>query len=625
MPEKCKVTFRPENKTVEVDTGTTILEAAILNSIFIASACGGIGKCGKCRVKVEGTYEPSASESISDKDRKEGYVLACLTKITGDLVATIPEFSRASKHQILTEELCAEIECTDPLVKKVYLELETPTLDDHISDFCRLGEGLGKHVEGEKHMPLSLLRNLHDIVRAGGFNVTVTYADLGGRGEIIDVEPGDTTDTNLGLAVDVGTTTVVASLVDLNTGETLETASSYNKQIALGEDVIARIDYAGEEKDGLDRLRGLIIGTINELIGEMGNNDNVFSAVLSGNTTMTHLLLGLSPENIRKEPYIPVANIPPHVKAKELGINIHPEAVIYLMPSRASFVGGDITSDILVSGMHKRDELALLIDVGTNGEIVLGNKDWLAACSCSAGPAFEGGEVKWGMRAAEGAIEKVAITRQSEGRFNVYYETIGGGKPKGICGSGLIDLLSEMFDAGIIDKAGRIGEILSERIREADGQREFVVVRAKDADTDGRDIVITEADIKNIINTKAAVFSASYVLLKSMDLEPEALDRIYIAGGFGNYLDLKKSVRIGLFPDVPFERFQFLGNASLSGAKTMLLSREKKEEAMEIFRNMTYIELSTNKGFFDEFTSAMFIPHTDIGLFPSLRSQGIRK
>ncbi|MEW6069964.1 MAG: ASKHA domain-containing protein, partial [Candidatus Thermoplasmatota archaeon] len=416
----------------------------------------------------------------------------------------------------------------------------------------------------------------------------------------------------------IGTTTVVATLIDLNEGKIIDTASDYNKQIICGADVISRIDYAEEEKHGLKKLNSLVIETINYLIKELIANNNIRREEISyivtaGNTTMTHLLLNLSPSYIKREPYIPTANLIKEIKAQEIGVEL-PNAYLYCTPGRSAYVGGDITADILASGMHKQEALSMLIDVGTNGEVVLGNKDWLVACSCSAGPAFEGGEVDYGTRAVKGAIEKVRITTQLE----VEYSVIGGVKPIGICGSGLIDLLGELFRCGIIDKSGRIKDLDIKRIREGKEGKEFVVVWSK-ATKIGKDLVISEADIRNIVRTKAAIYAATSLLLKTMGYEIEDLSQIFIAGAFGNYLDARKSILTGILPDVSVEKLKFIGNGALTGAQLILLSKEKKKEAEEIFRKITYIDLSTNPKFFEEFTSALFLPHTNLELFPSVK------
>ncbi len=652
----CVVSFQPDNKSAKVEIGETILNAAVKADVFINSVCGGLGKCGKCKVQVKGDVSNRDSELLSKEDKDNNIVLACETAVMGDIEVYIPETSRAVKHQILTRTMGISLKYLSPITRKLRLTLPVPSLEDNVSDLERIKSGLEDENIHNPNMSLNLLRNSAKVLRENLWDIAATVAEENGVNEIIYLGPKDTIKKHFGLAIDIGTTTVVVSLVDLNSGEIITSQSNYNKQIVCGEDVLARINYAEEEEGGLLRLNRLIVETINFLIEkltledelcrrgvEYGTcKDEITGVVCAGNTTMTHLFLSLDPEHIRLEPYIPTASLFPPMKARDLGLEINPEAVVYLMPCRASYVGGDITADIIASGMNTKEELSLLIDVGTNGEAVIGNKEWLVSCSCSAGPAFEGGEVQYGMRASEGAIEKIALTvlpseSGDEKDIKVYYKTIGDIKPKGVCGSGLIDLLAEMFLHGIIDKGGNINDIPSSRIRDGDEGKEFVVAWSEETslgrdmiaqrteegeivmkEAAGKDIIITEADIKNIIRTKGAVYASCSVLLKTMNHTFSDLHKIYIAGGFGNYIDLKKAILLGLFPDVPLDRYEFIGNGSLGGARLALLSREMREEAERIYKMMTYIELSVNNMFYNEFTSALFLPHTDMKLFPSV-------
>jgi uncharacterized 2Fe-2S/4Fe-4S cluster protein (DUF4445 family) len=651
----CIVTFQPENKSVKIKKGKTIMNAAVDAGVFINSVCGGLGKCGKCKVQVKGEVSARDSELLSKEEKENNFYLACESSVEGDVEVYIPEISRAAKHQILVKSKEISIEELTPMTTKVRLTLPAPSLEDNISDLERIKKGLVEQKILNARPGIYLLRNVPKILRDNYWDVAVTVFDMDGQSEIVYIDSKETSNKHFGLAIDIGTTTVVVSLLDLNSGETIATKSNYNKQIVCGEDVLARINFA-EEEGGLTKLNKLIIETINFLIEQLTLDDeicrrgieygtckeDITSIVAAGNTTMSHLFLTLDPEHIRLEPYIPTANLIPISKAKDLGLEVNPEAPVFCMPCRSSYVGGDITADILASGLNKKDELSLLIDVGTNGEAVIGNKEWLVSCSCSAGPAFEGGEVQHGMRAAIGAIENIALNVQPResgvGKdIKVFYKTIGDVKPKGICGSGLIDLLAELFLHGIIDKSGNINDVISPRIRDGAEGKEFVVVWAEETslgrdviaqrkedgeivmkEADGKDIVVTEADIKNIIRTKGAVYASCSVLLKSTNHSFDDLDKIYIAGGFGNYIDLKKAILLGLFPDVPLEKYEFIGNGSLGGARLALLSRKKREEAEKIYRMMTYIELSVNNLFYNEFTSALFLPHTDINLFPSV-------
>jgi uncharacterized 2Fe-2S/4Fe-4S cluster protein (DUF4445 family) len=557
--------------------------------------------------------------------------------VEGDIIVFIPEFSRLGEIQVLTTapELGIEMKKINQLVCKYYLEVPPPSLQDLLADTDRVQRALRHHNPQIKFttVALPMIQQLGKILRDANWQATfaisklLTGSSAEGTYELLAVEPGNTVARNFGLTIDIGTTTVVVYLVDMNNGKVLSVKSAYNNQIKCGEDIITRINYA-QEPGGLTRLNKLIISTINELIEKLladANTvvkppilqDEIMCIAVAGNTTMIHLFLGINPRYIRIEPYVPTTISPPHVKAKDLGINTNPNAYVYCVPGRSGYVGGDITADILTSNLHKSSELSLLIDVGTNGEVVLGNADWLVACSCSAGPAFEGGEVESGMRAVPGAIERLNFTPELE----VEYTTIGNLPPSGICGSGLIDLLAELFEKRVIDRSGRFRDELAEhpRIIQDDVCKKFVLVSKPHVDTCvQRDIVITEVDIRNILRTKAAVYAALTVLLKTMKFTIHDVDRIYISGSFGNYLNVQKAITLGLLPDVPKWKFKFLGNGAIAGALLTMLFEEKRLEANQIYQNMTYIDLSTSKLFMEEFSAALFIPHTNLDLFPSV-------
>jgi len=414
---------------------------------------------------------------------------------------------------------------------------------------------------------------------------------------------------------------VVVYLVDFNDGRVIDTASAYNAQISCGEDVISRIIYS-QRGDGLAHLQRLVIGTINDLLAEMAGRNKIRlteinEVTVAGNTTMTHLFLGLDPKYIREEPYIPTVSTPPRVSAAELGLRVNPQASIYCMPSVGSYVGGDITSGVLSSGLFITDKLTLFIDIGTNGEMVLGNKDWLLACACSAGPAFEGGGVRHGMRATAGAIEDIWIHRRT---FEPTFRTIGNRPALGICGSGLIDLLAEMFITGVIDKSGRINRTLpTPRVRMGEHGPEYVVAWAAETGL-GHDIVITEPDINNLLRAKAAIYAGFSVLCRSVGINLADVEQILIGGAFGQYINVEKAIQIGLLPDMPWEKFKYLGNTSALGAYTALLCTDMRREVVDIAKKMTYLELSADNTFMDEYTSALFLPHTNLDAFPSVKA-----
>lgn len=627
------ITFLPDETEVRIESTETLLRAAEKAGIAVKSACAGGGTCGRCIVQVRQgeVTKDGQTAKLSKKQLADGFVLACQVKPLSDLVIEIPAESRLTQHQVLTQskgdqDILQEAQLNDlglaghPLYMSLYVELSPPTLTEAFDDLSRLTAEITR-LTGLKNVQINLdtLKKLARTLREGEWKSTVYLAEGGGFTEIADLRPGKIEDKFYGLAVDIGTTTVVVYLVDLASGEIVGSKGTYNKQAKYGDDVITRIVHSVEEKDGLTQLHAAVISSINELIDSLVKEYSIDCSqirvvVSAGNTTMTHLFLGIEPTYVRLEPYIPTVNSVPTLRAGDLGLHIHPSAWIHSLPNIASYVGGDITSGVLVTGMAQSDKLTLLIDIGTNGEMVLGNSDWLIACSCSAGPAFEGGGIKYGMRAMHGAIERVRILPG----FRVECKTIGNGKPIGICGSGLIDCMAVLREAGIIDRTGKITPDLEiSRIRHTDEGPEFVLAWAEDSGS-GEDITISENDIKNLIRSKGAIFAGIRVMLRMVDLPVEAIDEILIAGGFGNYLNVHDSVTIGLLPDLPVDKYKFIGNSSVKGAYLCLMSHNARRMVEEIARKMTYLELSIGNNFMDEFMSALFLPHTDLTLFPSV-------
>jgi len=637
-----RVRFHPNQREVEVAAGESLLRAAILAGVHVNATCGGSGVCGKCRVVVEsGSVASEPSAKITSEQAAAGHVLACTSTVTGDVEVRVPVESQmgdtravlAREHRTVTHgkaltpkdlgELFGDFEL-DPATRRLYVELPAPTLEDNVGDLERLRRELARaHGAGAGDFTLdhSVLAHLAAHLRTGEWKVTATLLRAG-EGEcqrLINVAPGDRSARHFGLAVDIGTTSVVAELVDLGTRATLGRESEYNAQISGGDDVISRIVYA-MKKDGLSRLQGLVVGTINTLVDRLlektgVERDDIVSLVAAGNTTMVHLFYGIDPRHIRAEPYIPTMNFVPTVEAAQLGLRIAHGARVYCVPGRASYVGGDITAGLLASGVFRSDKLTLFIDIGTNGEMALGNAEWLLSCACSAGPAFEGGSVKHGMRAVMGAVETVRINPDT---LEPMIMTIGQQRAKGICGSGLIDAVAEMFLTGIINEKGKFNVDLGHpRIRVAGGMAEYVLVAAADSAI-GADITITEADLDNLIRTKGAIYAGIATLLEQMEMTVDAIEQVYIGGGFGRYLELDQAITIGLLPEVAEEKVKYVGNSSLLGAHLVLLSQAARESAGEIARSMTYLELSTHPGFMDNYVSALFLPHTDQHLFPSV-------
>ena len=615
--------FLPADQSVEVADGATIAEAAQKADVFITNLCGGEGVCGKCRVQVakgRADAEEHAKGFFSQDELMKGYVLACQTEIHDDLEIVIPPESRVDASKIMTggeSQTTAGIEL-NPLVKKIFLALSPPTVEDNVPDVERISRALRKQLGWQTFdIPLDCLQTLSTKLRENDWKVTVTLAKHGKNYQILQIDPFDTAKSHYGLAVDVGTTTVVAQLLDLNSGKVLDVEGCHNKQASFGEDVISRVIFACG-KGGLDPVQRAVVKNINTLIARLVEKNKISREeidviVAAGNTTMSHLLLGLNPCSIRLAPYVPTADEFPQIRASEIGIRINPRGILETMPCVASYVGGDIVAGVLASGISEHEEVKCLIDIGTNGEIAIGNKDWLVCCSASAGPAFEGGGTRCGMRATDGAIEKVEI---KEGEL--FYSVIGGKKPRGVCGSGLIDCIYELVRNKIIGQDGKFHRQREDaRLDFTDGIPEYIIAHSHETET-GMNVVITESDIDNLIKSKGAVFAAIKSLIDYIGLGFDMLDTLYVAGGFGSFLNIPKAVAIGLLPDIPLEKIKFIGNSSLTGARACLLSENAFETCLNISRSMTNIELSIHQPFTNEYIAALFLPHTDGKLFPSV-------
>ena len=632
---KHEITFMPENVAISVDDDTMLFKALKAAGVYVLSSCGGKGNCGKCKVVIKnGNTDTSKSRSfLSAEEVERGYALACLTRVKSDLTVEIPPESRMqSKHKIATgantEELIKLMQqaggCLESRISHVYLEIDPPTIDDNIADYERLRRALDKagFDASHLHMNYMMLSKLPRVLREGNWKVTVSVFSVTAMLEVLDIFPGDATRSRYGAAVDIGTTTIVVYLVDMTNGHIIDTVSTYNSQVKCGDDVITRIVYA-TERNGLKELQDLVVGNINTLLTELAEKNNVPPSmidylVMAGNTTMEHLFYGIDPQHIREEPYIPAATFFPLIRGKSVGLQVDPQVIIYSMPNIASYVGGDISAGVLVSQIHKKDQVSLFIDIGTNGEIVLGNKDWLVTAACSAGPAFEGSGIKFGMRAMEGAIEEVEINPKT---YDVNYRVIGDVKPIGICGSGMIDTLAEMYLNGVIDQKGKIREeIGSKRIRRGESGLEYVLAWRVESAIN-KEIVITEVDLDNLIRAKAAIYAGFSTLLSQMSMTFADIEKLYIAGGFGRYIDVERAITIGMLPDLPVDKFHFLGNTSIMGAYYALLCDRLRHEAEEIARRMTYIELSVSRSFMDEYLSALFLPHTDLNAFPTVNKE----
>ena len=655
-----QITFHPGARKISVNEGENLLQAAMEAGIHINASCGGSATCGKCKIiLLKGVADSPKHPKLTQWEYDLGYRLACLTSIHGDMEVEIPIESQVDhsvfdlkkdrglqKYLLSPQDLYQLVQGwdIDPPVFKKYIQLEPPTLKDNVSDLTRLTHGLERQhgIEGIS-VDFRVLLKLSRMLRESQWKITVTLVLTRKGYKLINVEPGDTTRQNYSVVFDIGTTTVSGQILDLNScvvvacpdgqcdGSTLfalAEASEYNGQISYGEDVITRIVHS-QRPGGLKKLQEVIISTINKILQELLEMSRIDRSLIShmviaGNTTMTQLLLGLNPKYIREDPYVPTANFIPPVRAIHFGINVDDHVHVYILPMVASYVGGDIVAGILGSGIFQRETLTLYMDIGTNGEIVLGNKDWLASVSCSAGPAFEGAGIKFGMRATRGAIEEVNINHRT---YEPMILTIGRTKPIGICGSGLIDSVAGLLETGLIDPNGKFRRNLpTDRVRQGPDGYEYVLSK-KEETLIREDIVLTEIDIENLIRTKAAIYAGCKVLLESVGLSFKDLEQIIIAGGFGRHLDLEKAIFIGLLPEIGIDKFIFVGNGSLLGTRLLSFSRNLLKEAERIALMMTNLELSNHPSFMNEFVAAMFLPHTDDLAFPLVtgRLHGMKK
>lgn len=635
-----KVLFKSHDKEVYCNKGELLLDVARMADIFIDAPCNGNVSCGKCKVKLlNGKVDTEKTRHISDDEIKQGYILACNSRVVSDIEVDVPSKLSSSMYGMKIEGGGREKDeaifnrakkiaenhnlkfCTN--IRKKYIELSEPTLDDNISDVDRIQRYVRHHLGyNEIDFRLDILRKIPILLRESDFKVTLTYVQKKNKLTIIDIEPGDTGESLYGIAIDIGTTSVVVCLVDLVEQVLIDKASSGNAQIKYGADVINRIVFS-TKKNGLDELHKAIIHeTINPLLHSIYeknniNRDDVISVVASGNTTMASLFLGIYPDYLRREPYIPPFLKSPKIMGENVELDVNPSAYVYLAPNVASYVGGDITAGVLSAGIWASEENVLFIDLGTNGEIVFGNQDFMMSCACSAGPAFEGGGIRCGMRASCGAIENIKINPVT---FEPKLGIIGECDPIGICGSGIIDLICQMILTGVIDRRGKIQkELNTSRIRfDEHGIGEYVLAFKNEYGLEN-DITVNEVDIDNFIRAKGAIYSGASVLLESLGMDFSVIDKVYIAGGIGNSLNIENAITIGLLPDVEREKFQYIGNSSLVGSYLALISKDAKNKLEEIASQMTYVELSVYPGYMDEFVSACFLPHTNIENFPTVK------
>jgi uncharacterized 2Fe-2S/4Fe-4S cluster protein (DUF4445 family) len=635
------VKFLPYEIKIAVTEGDTIIRTALEAGVHVNASCGGEGVCGKCRVIIEnGTVEGGISEKLSQEDQDKGYRLACQAVVKSDLIVRIPVESAIDPSVLKMQAAprrTAHIKEMDfgelkekglfvAPVEKKFLELPEPTTQDNLPDITRLISYLKlKHDEHRLEVDLSVIRKIPDVLRQEDFKVTATLVrpvrDVG-RTRMINIEPGDATDRSYAIAMDIGTTTIYGQMLNLITGEMLAEHGEFNGQISYGEDVISRIVYA-EKPGGLERLHEVVISTINavlkKIIKRSGvDSEDISTITLAGNTTMTQLMLKVNPRFIRRSPYVPAATLYPPIKAIDLGMDLGDHVTALVYPAVSSYVGGDIVAGVMGSGIYRTDKLTLYMDVGTNAEIVIGNKDWLACAACSAGPAFEGGGLKFGMRAARGAIEDFSLDPVT---LEPMILTIGNVRPKGICGSGLITMVATMFEMGMINNLGKFDRDLdTPRIREDDGVVEYVLAWKDESQID-RDVTLTEVDIENLIRAKGAIYSGCMTLLAEVGMSIQDIEHIILAGGFGSYVDLEKAMTIGLLPELDPNKVTFIGNGSLMGARMSSLTNRIRKDVVEVTKKMTNFELSDTPSYMDNYIAALFLPHTDMNQFPKLKTR----
>jgi uncharacterized 2Fe-2S/4Fe-4S cluster protein (DUF4445 family) len=618
------VTFKPHEKTVRVEADTSLLQAANEAGITINNLCGGDGICARCKMIIlEGKVSSKVSAKLTREEIQKGYVLACLTPVDDDLVVEIPEETMAKEKKVAAgdavrfRDFVGELEyekdlVPSPLVAKVYLEIEPPTLANNGADHQRVDDAIRKVMPTiSTQMGLKIIKNLPEILRQNDYKITATVGLRRDIAEVMNIDGGDTSDRNFMVVVDMGTTTIVAHLVDARSMRTLDARACFNSQGVYGREVTRRMITA--EQKGVEELQRLLVEDINGLITQLADSNEVklkdiMAVVCAGNTPMGHFLLGLCTRNIRRYPYVAASVSPPPLRAAEVGLKINPRGLLYSLPAISGWVGSDITAGILATRMHQKGELALLMDIGTNGEIVIGNSEWLVAASASAGPALEGASVACGMRAEGGAIEKV-WSEDGEIRFR----TIDELPVTGLCGSGIIDVVAVLLREGIINRSGAFMDG-AQGVEEVDGLKRYVIARGEGR-KNGRAVYITESDIENVITAKAAIFAAMKILLRRLDMSFEGVERFYIAGAFGGYINIDNAITIGLIPDLPRDRFVFAGNTSIKGAKIVAFYKEALARIEHIRQSTTYYDLMGANDYVEEFQKAMFLPHTDIEIF----------
>ena len=640
-----KVTFSFEDGSMVetfANAGDNLLEVARSANVAIDAPCSGNGACGKCRVQLKsGELESKKTLHISDEEYQAGWRLSCCSKISADVNVLLPDIASAYKSRMKVADLSSKEEIaifenakSDIQLAGIELKnslevvdvlMDVPSLDDTMPDNERLTRALRKYLNINRvRIPYVVLKKLPDVLRENNFAVKCVIRATSDDMYVYDIFGKDEDVVIGGLAIDIGTTTVSAVLINMENGEILAKSSAGNGQIRFGADVINRI-VESQKPGGQKKLQDAVIKeTINPMIHEMCKSakfpkDHIYRMCVASNTTMNHLFAGINADPLRTEPYIPAFFKTNSLFASDVGVDINKDAHIIMAPNIGSYVGGDITAGTLVSQIWNRPEFSLFIDLGTNGELVFGNSDFMMSCACSAGPAFEGGDISCGMRATDGAIEACTIDKET---MEPTYKIVGdpGTKPVGLCGSGIIDVISELYICGIINPKGKFIREGKRIKHDKYGMGSYILAFEEEAGS-VKDVEITEVDIDNFIRAKGAIFSAIRTMLTSLDFDVSMIDDVYVAGGIGSGINMQNAVNIGMFPDIPIEKFHYIGNSSLTGAYLMLLSTPAEKKTYELASNMTYMELSTVPIYMDEFVGACFIPHTDTSMFPTVMEE----
>lgn len=639
-----KVTFQIQGGTpveIECNAGDNLLELARRANVAIDAPCSGNGSCGKCRVQLlSGELESIPSRHITPEEYEAGWRLSCSCKVVGDCTVLVPDIASAYQSRMKTADLSSleevaifqetqeQLKESGIVFENPFLSLELtmaePTLEDTMPDNERLTRAIQEQLEVDTvEIPFCVMEKLASTLRREQFHVRVKGEKQGNTFRCMEIT-GAQDSVIAGCAIDIGTTTVTMVLVDLATGKILAKGSSGNGQIRYGADVINRIIQQAKPGGRKSLQDAIIKETLTPIIANLCRSAGISARSIlrlsvGANTTMNHLFVGVDAEPVRMEPYIPSFFSWEGLKAGDLKLPANPLAPVIIAPNIGSYVGGDITAGTLATGLWDSDEMSLFIDLGTNGEIVFGNRDFMMSCACSAGPAFEGGDISCGMRATDGAIEACVLDKDT---MNPTLTIVGDAeqKPVGICGSGIIDIISELFRCGIINAKGLFVREGSRVQRDEHGMGRFVLATSEESET-GREISINEVDIDNFIRAKGAIFSAIHTLLEAVDMDSSMIDRVYVAGGIGSGINMKNSVNIGMLPDVELEKFRYIGNSSLSGAYAMVMSDAAVEKCQQLATNMTYLELSTHPGYMDNFVAACFLPHTDARMFPNSRQE----